>query len=253
MILFVFIVGCEKSTSPGIASKINGTVHDPSGNPVADAKILVNFHIDSEYPIESKDEIDQFINKDSKGVDDPPGYDTTVFGNYPNPFSSITTIVFQLGSSCMLSLSIESLRSEEIVRIIDNDSLAAHAMYSVAWDGKNNDNKNIQNGAYKVVLHAGDETCDDSLFIFKDYKDFIYETISPLSTSDAAGHFTIFTQDLPLNYVGDHYDIDGCLVGDFSVTPYIDIWAFHADYAPVHIDSVLIESGHDINVTLTFE
>jgi len=256
MILFVFIVGCEKATSPGVNSKIQGTVLDHDGNPVADAKILVNFNIDCDYPIGGKSGMDlyQYINPVPDSVDPgPPIPPTEILGSYPNPFINITTILFQLGSSCMLSLCIESLSSEEIVRIIDNDSLAAHAMHSVSWDGKNNDDKNIQNGLYKVILYVGDEMYSDTLFIFKEYNDFNYDTLTPLCKTNQIGNFTIYTKDLPLNYVGDYFDTDGCNPGNFSVTPYIDIWAFHQDYSPVYIDSLLVESGKNINVSLTFE
>ncbi len=254
MILFVFIVGCEKATSPGIASKINGTVHDPSGNPVADAKILVNFNIDCDYPIGSKNGFlkNNFTVRDS--VDpDPPIPPTSILGNYPNPFTNSTTIIFQLGSPCTISVWIEDNFYNEVKTILANQSCqAGHGQ--VVWNGKNNDNNNFQNGAYKVMLYAKDELFCDTLFVFKDYNDFTYNTTTPLRTTNNAGQFKkIYSQDLPLYYVGDYFDPEGCNLGSFSVTPYIDIWAFHPDYSPVHIDSVLVESGHDINVTLTFE
>ncbi len=256
MILFVFIVGCEKSTSPGIASKINGTVHDPSGNPVADAKILVNFNIDCDYPIKSKNGLFELQNKnicsDPDAVDDPPWFETKLYNNYPNPFTNVTSINFCLGTTCSISVWIEDNFDNEVKTILANQSCqAGHSQ--VVWNGKNNDNKNFQNGTSKVMLYAKDELFCDTLFVFKDYNDFTYNTTTPLRTTNNAGQFTIYSQDLPLNYVGDYFDPEGCNPGDFSVTPYIDIWAFHADYASVHIDSVLIESGHDINVTLTFE
>lgn len=86
----------------------------------------------------------------------------------------------------------------------------------------------------------------------KDYNDFSYDKIVPLTTSEA-GHFTLYTQDLPLNYIGDYFDPQGCNPGTFSVTSYIDIWAFHPYYNAVHVDSILVESGKDLHVSLSFE
>lgn len=253
MILFVFIVGCEKATSPGIQSKIKGTVLDPSGNPIVDAKILVNFNIDCDYPIGRTSGL---LKKNFTIIDSidpgPPIPPTSILGNYPNPFTSTTVIVLQIGSPCTISVWIEDNFDNEVKTIFADQSCQAGYSH-VVWNGKNNDNDNIQNGLYKMLLSAEDEYYCDTLFVFKDYEDFTYDNITPLSTTNAAGHFTIYTHDLPLNYVGDYFDTEGCNPGDFSVTPYIDIWAFHPDYSPVHIDSVLVESGKDMNVSLTFE
>jgi len=252
MILFIFIVGCEKATSPGVNSKIQGTVLDHDGNPVADAKILVNFNIDCDYPIGSKYEIVQIMNKDSKGVDDPPGFDTKLYNNCPNPFTNETSINFFLRTTCSISIWIEDMYGDDIKNFLNNE-IREHGYYVISWNGKNGDNQNIQNGLYKMMLYAEDEYYCDTLFVFKDYNDFIYDDITPLSTTNDAGQFTIYSQDLPLYYVGDYFDPEGCNPGDFSVTPYIDFWAFHQDYSPVHIDSLLVESGKNINVSLTFE
>jgi len=254
MILFVFIIGCEKTTSLGNDSKIYGTVLNPDGNPVGDAKILVNFNIDSEYPIEEKNKnslIDS--NNKYKGVDDPPWFETQLYSNFPNPFITITTISFSLGHSCKISLCIEDFDGNKIIDILDEDSLDANLSYVVWWDGKNDENQVIQNGPFKVLLLLEDKVYKDTLFIFKDYSEFSYEDIAPLSISDNSGKFTIRTDNLPLIYIGDQYDENGNPVGDFTVTPYIDIWAFHPEYAPVHIDSLLVESGKDMHVSLSFE
>lgn len=255
MIIFIFIVGCEKATSPGVNSKIQGTVLDPDGNRVADAKILVNFNIDCDYPIGCKSGMDlnQYINPVPDSVDPgPPIPPTDILGNYPNPFTNSTVIVFQLGTQCTISICIEDNFDNEVKTILDNQSCCA-GYSQVAWNGKNNENNNIQNGLYKIMLSTEDEVYIDSLFIFKDYNEFNYEEITTIYKTNQVGQFTIIIQDLPLNYVGDYFDTEGCNPGSFSVTPYIDIWAFHRDYSPVHIDSLLVESGQVIDVTLTFE
>jgi len=162
MILFVFIVGCERATSPGVNSKIQGTVLNPSGNPVADAKISVNFNIDCDYPIRNKKGLLKFKHTftDSDSINDPPQVETNLWDNFPNPFTSTTTITFSLGSSCLVFLYAQYLHADEIISLI-NDSLPAQIQYSFCWDGENNDNKNIQNGLYKIFLTAEDEVfCD---------------------------------------------------------------------------------------------
>lgn len=254
MILMVFIIACEKTTSPGIESKIFGTILDPDGNPVADAKILVNFNIDSEYPIKRENCILVNNNNAIKDTVDPGPQDppSSIMGNFPNPFTSTTIIVFQLGTYCTISVSIEDNFDNEVKTIIDNQ-LYPVGENLATWNGKNNENNVIQNGAYKILLLAEEELYEDTLFIFKDYNEFSYEDIAPLCMSDNSGEFTIQSVDLPLNYVGEQYDEEGCTYSDFSVTPYIDIWAFHPNYDAVHVDSILVESGKDIHVSLSFE
>ena len=261
IILFVFIVGCERSTSPDVQSKIHGTVLDTNGNPVADAKILVNFNVDCDYPIGSMKGMGKKYNytiKDSF-IPGPPPPPPINYGiqNCPNPFTNLTRISFCLENSGIGSLWIEDFLGEGIDSLINNELFMADEFYSVNWNGENNDDNNIQNGLYIIALSIDTSTkkkvYTDSLFIFKDYNEFNYEEITTLYKTNQAGRFTIYTQDLPLYHIGDCYDSDGTHLGDFSVTPYIDIWAFHPDYALVHVDSILIESGKDINVSLSFE
>jgi hypothetical protein len=246
IVLLAIIAGCEQSTSPGINSKIYGNVLDPDGNPVENAKILVNFNIDSEYPI-GKNAINT-----SKGIDDPPIPEVNIIGNFPNPFNASTVIVFQLCAYCTISVRIEDNFDNEVKTIADS-LLCPPGGSCLAWDGMNNDNKYIQNGAYNVVLSVENENYFDTLFVFKDYNEFSYDHITHLCVSDLSGEFSIQSNDLPLNYIGEQYDENGNHVGEFNVTPYVDIWAFHPNYNSVHVDSILVESGKDVHVLLEFE
>ena len=258
MILMVFIIACEKTTSPGIESKIFGTVLGPDGNPVENAKILVNFYIDSNYPIWNKKELNEnsyLTIKDSLKSDPPPPPPVNygIQQNCPNPFTSLTQIQFCLENACIGSLWIEDMFRNEIKILIENEFFNCDNEYSINWNGKNNDGNNIQNRIYKVLLETDYDTYKDTLFVFKDYNEFSYEDIAPLCMSDNSGELTIHSDELPLNYVGEQYDENGNHVGEFNVTPYVDIWAFHPNYDAVHVDSMLVESGKDVHVLLEFE
>jgi len=255
VVLLAIVTGCGKATSPGNDSVIYGTVLDTEGNPVENAKILVNFHIDSDYPIESKFIFDQLIDKVHKAVDDSiiPPINYGIQQNCPNPFTSITQICFCLENSSIGSLWGEDMLGNEIEILIENQIFISDQSYCINWNGKDNDENNIQNGLYKVLLDTDYESYIDTLFVYKDYTEFIYEYITSLCMSNNSGEFTIQSDDLSLNYVGDQYDENGNPVGDFTVTPYIDIWAFHPDYNAVHIDSLEVKSGKDVHVSLSFE
>lgn len=255
MILMVFIIACEKTTSPGIESKIFGTVLGPDGNPVENAKILVNFHIDSEYPIGSKYQNGQKINEYYKAINDSivPPINYGLYPNCPNPFSYMTGIWFCLDNASSISLCIEDILDNEIKQLVDGQVCHADLIYSIQWDGKNCDDENIQNGIYEALLITENKEYSDTLFVLMDYSDFSYEDITPLFVSDLSGGFSIQSNDLPLNYIGDQYDENGNPVGEFNVTPYVDIWAFHPNYDAVHVDSMLVESGKDVHVLLEFE
>ncbi|MDP8315620.1 MAG: hypothetical protein RAP70_11215 [Candidatus Celaenobacter antarcticus] len=253
VLLLAIVTGCGQATSPGSTSEIYGTVLDADGNPIENAKILVNFHIDSEYPIGEKFENNLFdLNNEIKGVDDPPMPVFEILGNYPNPFTNSTCIAFSLGINCTISVYIED-NSNQIVKTIIDSQLCSAGITEFNWNGKDNDNNIIKNGLEKVIFYIEDEIYSHTCFAFLDCNEVFYEDISPLCMSDYSGEFTIQSDDLPLNYVGDQYDENGNPVGDFTVTPYIDIWAFHPDYNAVHVDSIFVESGKDIHVSLSFE
>jgi hypothetical protein len=68
--------------------------------------------------------------------------------NYPNPFSSATTISFSLPASAPVTLRVYNSHGEEVVTLVNGEMDAGQ--HSVTFHGKN-----LQNGMYFYRLTAG--------------------------------------------------------------------------------------------------
>jgi len=138
-----------------------------------------------------------------------------------------------LGINCTISVYIED-NSNQIVKTIIDSQLCSAGITEFNWNGKDNDNNIIKNGLEKVIFYIEDEIYSHTCFAFLDCNEVFYEDISPLCMSDYSGEFTIQSDDLPLNYVGDQYDENGNPVGDFYC---------------LHPTSI---SGHSIHIIMLF-
>ena len=182
-----------------------------------------------------------------------PPVDIGMKYNSPNPFRSITTLRFCLENYGYGSIWIEDI-SKNVIKILASNLLYyQYVDYCIQWNGKDNDNKEVRSGHYTAVVENDYEQYSREIFLLRDHSTTSYDEIDPLFSTNEHGHFIFYTDELPFDYTGMACDENGNLLGDFSISPYIDIWAFHQDYSPVHIDSLLVESGKNINVSLTFE
>jgi len=66
--------------------------------------------------------------------------------NYPNPFSSSTTIQYELKSSSYVTIKIYSLMGN-LVRVLSDDYQDA-GMQKIVWDGKDAEGKDLGSGSY---------------------------------------------------------------------------------------------------------
>ncbi len=90
---------------------------------------------------------------------------TELYGNFPNPFSSSTTIKFSLKEATCVKLSIYNIRGQLVNRLIDQDMVAG-ADYQVKWDGASNDKK-LANGIYFYKLETGNKTFLKKMILMK--------------------------------------------------------------------------------------
>lgn len=78
-----------------------------------------------------------------------------LFQNYPNPFSTTTTIRYDLPTSTKVNLTIYSILGQKVKVLVDEEQTAGEKF--VQWDGKNNNGKIVGSGIYFVVMRASDE------------------------------------------------------------------------------------------------
>jgi hypothetical protein len=100
----------------------------------------------------------QFVN-DSTSVIDTAQIQTieptniSLSTNFPNPFNSVTKIIFGLGSQQKLSLKIYDITGQLVKTLIDNKLLEAK-YHHIVWDGSNDLNYSVSSGTYYLRLTA---------------------------------------------------------------------------------------------------
>ncbi len=70
--------------------------------------------------------------------------------NFPNPFlpqNSSTTISFSLGEQCFVSMDIYNVKGQKVKELLSNDNLA-QGNHSLAWNGRDDNNKVLASGTY---------------------------------------------------------------------------------------------------------
>ncbi|HPS39138.1 MAG TPA: carboxypeptidase regulatory-like domain-containing protein, partial [Candidatus Cloacimonadota bacterium] len=78
---------------------------------------------------------------------------TRLLGNYPNPFNPETVISFEIKDATDTHLDIYNLKGQLVRRLVNESK--APGSYSVVWDGKDDQGKEVGSGIYQYRLRAG--------------------------------------------------------------------------------------------------
>jgi hypothetical protein len=78
---------------------------------------------------------------------------TKLTDNFPNPFSAKTTIQYQLSEATPVKLNIYNLLGEKVATLVNE--YQAEGYYSVEWNVKDNNGKQLENGLYLTRLETG--------------------------------------------------------------------------------------------------
>ncbi len=70
--------------------------------------------------------------------------------NYPNPFSSQTTIPFRVGIDGPVTIQLYDLAGQRIRTLVQGEHQAG--TYKVLWDGRDNEGRSVATGVYLVHL-----------------------------------------------------------------------------------------------------
>jgi len=76
--------------------------------------------------------------------------------NFPNPFSASTSIQYKLNIKSDVEITIYDLLGREVRKFISDNK--SPGVYSVIWDGKNEQGKSVATGIYLYQLNAGNES-----------------------------------------------------------------------------------------------
>jgi hypothetical protein len=72
--------------------------------------------------------------------------------NYPNPFSSETSITFSINTKSPVSLNIYNLKGQLVRTLLQN--VQNKGSHTIKWDGRSNDGKLASNGVYLYKLSS---------------------------------------------------------------------------------------------------
>ncbi|MFQ5605196.1 MAG: FlgD immunoglobulin-like domain containing protein, partial [bacterium] len=93
----------------------------------------------------------------------------TLSQNYPNPFNPTTTINFTVPRKYIggvkVSLKIYNIKGQIMRTLMDEDK--APGVYSVLWDGKNNQGEWLSSGLYFYTVHVGEFTATRKMMFLK--------------------------------------------------------------------------------------
>ena len=76
-----------------------------------------------------------------------------LYQNYPNPFNAGTQIKFEVTARGLVSLTVYNLLGKEVAMLLNEEK--ERGLYSVHWDGKDHDGKELSSGIYFYRLTMG--------------------------------------------------------------------------------------------------
>jgi hypothetical protein len=88
----------------------------------------------------------------------------SLYPNFPNPFSNLTTFKFSLKDPAYVNLSVYNIKGQRIATVVDKGM--APGSYEIPWSLADEDHK-LKNGIYFYRLEAGDKTFVKKMVIMR--------------------------------------------------------------------------------------
>jgi hypothetical protein len=88
-----------------------------------------------------------------------------LFQNYPNPFNPSTSIQFQVLKTGVVNVKIFDMLGQEIKTLLNNEVEAG--MYTIQWDGLNDNGMKMSSGSYIYRMTAGDFVDSKEMLLLK--------------------------------------------------------------------------------------
>jgi len=90
---------------------------------------------------------------------------TALRGNYPNPFNPDTTIEFSLQQSDMVTIGIYNSKGQRVKTLLNE--FRESGEYSVIWNGRDNQNREVASGVYFYRMKSGRYTSTKKMLMMK--------------------------------------------------------------------------------------
>ncbi len=132
--------------------------------PVGDPLPFVN---NSQSPHSFIVESDAFIRSTAvmEAVDATQASAFSLDQNFPNPFNAGTVIRFALPRGDQVELAVYNLAGQEVVRLVDGQRPAGS--YTINWDGRDDQERELASGLYLYRLQAGDQVETRKLLLLR--------------------------------------------------------------------------------------
>ncbi|MCK9995476.1 MAG: hypothetical protein KAH56_04255 [Candidatus Krumholzibacteria bacterium] len=101
----------------------------------------------------------------SSGVESLPTAPGLALSNHPNPFNPMTTIRFDLPQAGMVSLSVYDVRGRALCTL--GDGFMAAGAHEIAWNGRDDQGRQLGTGVYFVRLVSGGEVVAHRMALLK--------------------------------------------------------------------------------------
>ena len=88
-----------------------------------------------------------------------------LYQNFPNPFNAHTLIKYHLQEMTKVSIKIYNLLGTGIITLIDEVKTAG--LYTIQWDGKDSNGKDVASGIYIYRMEAGKFTESKKLSLIR--------------------------------------------------------------------------------------
>ncbi len=189
----VFLAGCSDTTGPQPDDNIRGQVIDAQGDPVTDARIVLQY----EYPRAAR-------------ADKPD-----------------TPIHFEVPESVPVTFWVSSYCDGDTVRMIIDGEIPAG---SISWDGRDDDERIMPDGVYRyhLITESSEQTAAFPLFHLG-YGDLIDGPLAPHAVVDDQGRFALDQACLGFGFTYDILDDYGDPLGSVSISRRVRVWAYRED------------------------
>lgn len=223
LLILALFSACSESTTPDpTRNDIRGLVLDASGQPVADATVVLQHTVDP--PLEGKAD-------------------------------KIRTMVrFDLAEPGPVRMWAASYCDNDTVRLLVAGELPAGEQ-SIVWDELDDEGRPLADGVYWVHVVTAEQTIRKDIFLLRlGYGDLRAGAVpAPLAVTGADGHFTLDQACLPFGHAFVATDELGEPSGTLTITREVRVWAFSPDVGAAAGSALMMvdaEAGAEVTVTL---
>jgi len=226
----IFFCCHHQVTEPNkVANKLYIHIKDAQDNPVQNVGLHFYYNWREKYS--------NFI----LNADPIPARDT-LYQNYPNPFGPFgltTRFNFSLIKTCYVKLQIlDRIDTTTVIKTLV-DGNRSPGMYTVSWNGFNNEEEHVTNNFYKYRLKT--ENFNDTKTLFQDITDpATIKSLNciPLASSNNNGNIEVNFDIFPIDYAVQYTGESGDNLGILTIPDSINIVLIKEGY--VTIDKLVV-------------